>query len=86
MRNISKDRRDNMLAFLERIKTQHTDDESIIAINSIEKEITSKKYGLVWEEHEEEVDVKIRTNIPVFFEVHKKKIIGNPETNKYNFL
>ena len=46
-----------MLKFLETLKEQHSDDESLIAINQIENELTSKKYGLVWEEHEE-VDVK----------------------------
>ena len=51
-----------MLKFLERLKEQHSDDESLIAINQIENELTSKKYGLVWEEHEEEVDVKMRTH------------------------
>ena len=43
-----------MLKFLETLKEQHSDDESLIAINQIENELTSKKYGLVWEEHEEE--------------------------------
>ena len=66
MANLSQIRREKMLSFLEMLKEQHTDDESLMAINQIEKELTSKKYGLVWEEHEEEVDVKIKTHIPVF--------------------
>ena len=56
MENLSKKRRDEMIAFLELLKKQHSDDDSLIAINRIEKELTSKKYGLVWEEHQEEVD------------------------------
>lgn len=75
-----------MLKFLETLKEQHSDDESLIAINQIENELTSKKYGLVWEEHEEEVDVKMRTHIPVFTEVEEKEIVGNPESEQYNFL
>lgn len=75
-----------MLKFLETLKEQHSDDESLIAINQIENELTSKKYGLVWEEHEEEVDVKMRTHIPVFTEVEAKEIVGASESEQYNFL
>ena len=59
MENLSKKRRDEMIAFLELLKKQHSDDDSLIAINRIEKELTSKKYGLVLEEHQEEVDKKM---------------------------
>ena len=53
MANLSQIKREKMLAFLEKLKEQHSDDESLIAINQIERELTSKKYGLVWEQHEE---------------------------------
>ena len=75
-----------MIAFLEKLKEQHNDDNSLIAINQIEKELTSKKYGLVWEEHEENVDVKMETHIPVFTEVNEKEIIGDSKSERYNFL
>lgn len=84
MANLSQQRREQMLSFLETLKEQHNDDASLIAINQIEKELTSKKYGLVWEEHEEEVDVKMKTHIPVFTEV--KEIVGNSESDEFNFL
>ncbi len=74
-----------MLKFLETLKEQHSDDESLIAINQIENELTSKKYGLVWEEHEEEVDVKMRTHIPVFTEVEDKEIVGNQKASSIIF-
>ena len=51
MENLSKKRRNEMIAFLEMLKKKHSDDDSLIAINRIEKELTSKKYGLIWEEH-----------------------------------
>lgn len=86
MANLSQKKREEMLRFLETLKEQHSDDESLMAINQIEKELTAKKYGLVWEEHEEEVDVKMRTHIPVFTEDKEKEIIGNPESDEYNFL
>lgn len=86
MANLSQIKREKMLKFLETLKVQHSDDESLIAINQIENELTSKKYGLVWEEHEEEVDVKMRTHIPVFTEVEAKEIVGASESEQYNFL
>lgn len=86
MANLSQKKREEMLCFLEKLKEQHSDDESLMAINQIEKELTAKKYGLVWEEHEEEVDVKMRTHIPVFTEDKEKEIVGNPESDEYNFL
>jgi len=56
-----------MLAFLQKIKNDHRDDDDmLIALREIESELTSKKYGLVWEQLEEAVDVIMRDNIPVF--------------------
>ncbi len=86
MANLSQIKRENMLAFLEALKEQHDDDESLMAINQIESELTAKKYGLVWEEHEEEVDVKMQTHIPVFTEVKEKVIVGDSDSDKCNFL
>lgn len=86
MANLSQIKREKMLSFLETLKKQHDDDESLMAINEIEKELTAKKYGLVWEEHEEEVDLKMQTHIPVFTEDKSREIIGNPESGEYNFL
>lgn len=48
MANLSQLKREKMLAFLEKLKEQHTDDESLIALGEIEKELKLKKYGLVW--------------------------------------
>ena len=86
MANLSQIKREKMLAFLEALKEQHDDDESLMAINQIEKELTSKKYGLVWEEHEEEVDVKMQTHIPVFTEAKEKEIVGDSDSDKCIFL
>ena len=85
MSNLSKIRRDKMIEFLETLKEQHSDDESLIAINQIEKELVSKRYGLVWEEHEEAVDAMMRENIPVFTEVKEREICMAPGED-YNFL
>ena len=86
MANLSQERREKMLAFLETLKEQHSDDESLIALGEIERELKAKKYGLVWEEHEEEVDVKMRTHIPVFTADDSKEIHADTTTGSYNFL
>ena len=86
MANLSQERREKMLAFLETLKEQHSDDESLIALGEIERELKAKKYGLVWEEHEEEVDVKMRTHIPVFTADDSKEIHADTTTENYNFL
>ena len=86
MANISKMKRERMLNFLNKLKEENkTNDEMLIALGEIETELTSKKYGLVWEEHEEEVDKKMVDNIPVFVEDLGKEIILNPN-DKCNFL
>ena len=74
-----------MLEYLNHLKEIHTDDESRIALGKIETALTEKKYGLVWEEHEEEVDKQLVHNIPVFREIEDKKIIGD-NTSDFNFL
>lgn len=86
MANISKLKREKMLEFLNLLKEQHkTDDSVLIAIGELESEINSKKYGLVWEEHNESVDDKIIDNVPVFTEVAEKEIEKISE-DKYNFI
>ena len=57
MPNLSQLKRDRMLAFLQKIKDEHRDDdEMLIALGEIESELTAKKYGLVWEQHEKPDD------------------------------
>lgn len=86
MPNLSQKKRKRMLEFLEKIKEEHkNDDEMLIALGEIESELNAKKYGLVWEEHEEKVDVQMRTHIPVFTEVKEREISAAPE-KPYNFL
>lgn len=85
MGNLSQTRRAEMLEYLNHLKEIHTDDQSRIALSKIETALTEKKYGLVWEEHEEEVDKKLVHNIPVFREIEDKKIVVD-ENADFNFL
>lgn len=85
MANLSQIKRQRMLEFLRKIKEELNNDETLIAISEIENELNSKKYGLVWEKHEEQVDRMMQDNIPVFSEV-KEKEITSTDDNSYNFL
>jgi len=83
--NISKVKRAKMLKLLDKIKSEHNDDETLMAINQIENELTKRKYGLVWEEHRETVDQELQNKIPVFQE-HPDKNIETDSEGNYNFL
>lgn len=86
MANLSQQKRQRMMEFLSMLKEEHKDDDSVlIALGEIEAELNAKKYGLVWEEHEEAVDVKMKNNIPVFTEC-KDKEINASDSGTYNFL
>lgn len=87
MANLSQEKRLKMLEFLNTLKEEHKDnDEALKAIYEIENEITSKKYGLVWEEHEENVDMQMKTHVPVFTEIKEREIIGDENNPNFNFL
>ena len=85
MSNLSQQRRAEMIDYLNHLKEIHTDDESRISLGKIETALTEKKYGLVWEQHEEEVDNQLLHNIPVFKEVEERKIVSEGNRN-FNFL
>ncbi len=83
--NITKINRDKMIDFLEELKESHTDDSSIRALNEIKNTLTEKKFGLIFEEHIEEVDERLKNEIPVFCADESRKI--TKDTNlPYNFI
>lgn len=83
--NLSKIRRNKMLNTINEIKKNITDEETLTNLSMIENELTKKKYGLIWEEHEERVDKELETQIPTFEEVKDKEIVSNTK-DKFNFL
>ena len=86
MANLSQHKRQRMLEFLQKLRNEHKDDDSVLmALGEIESELNSKKYGLVWEQHEEAVDIKMQTHVPVFTEDKEREIFFVPD-KKYNFL
>ena len=83
--NLSKIKRTKMLETISKMKENINDDETLKNLSLIEYELTKKKYGLVWEEHEERVDKELETKIPVFEEVKSRELVKQ-EKDKYNFL
>lgn len=87
MANLSKIKRDSLIDMIENLKMKNKKDEdTTLLLNEIINELTGKKYGLVWELHEENVDKKMETAIPVFDEIKEREICGNPDDKKINFL
>ena len=83
--NLSKIKREKMLSTINEIKKNITDEETLNNLSMIENELTKKKYGLIWEEHEERVDKELETQISTFEEIKDKEIISNKD-DKFNFL
>ncbi len=75
MENVSKTKRNKMLNFLNELKKSHTDDASLVALNEIQAALTEKKYGLVFEEHNEEIDEILMDYIPIFSENKEKNLL-----------
>jgi len=85
MANLSQQKRQRMLDFLNTIRDSHkNNDEDLAAINEIETELTEKKFGLIFERHEEEVDRQAVDNVPIFLEDSSKELTVNGD--KYNFV
>ncbi|MEG0799571.1 MAG: site-specific DNA-methyltransferase, partial [Bacilli bacterium] len=83
--NLSKIRREKILKTIASIKKNIVDEETLTSLDAIENELSKKKYGLIWEEHEERVDQELKTQIPTFIDIKDKEIISNPN-EKFNFL
>lgn len=85
MANISKIKRDRMISFLDELKKTHSDDAAIGAFNEIENFLNEKKFGLVWEEHTEQVDEMLESNIPVLCEDLERRLCKD-ESLPWNFI
>lgn len=85
MANITKEKRDQMIAFLEELKKEHSDDAAVRAFNEIENHLTEKKFGLVFEEHTEEIDELLCENIPVLSEDKDKRLCRDKDLF-WNFI
>lgn len=73
--NLSKRRREQMLHDLDGMRQALADQPQLQrSLSQIAREISKKKYGLLWEEHEEDVYREMETRIPVFLEDESRAI------------
>lgn len=73
--NISKKKRDNLLdkikqirAFIAAAPQDENTGDLLSYLSELEKDVNGKKYGLVFEEHQEEIDEVLDTHTPVLTE------------------
>lgn len=92
--NISRVRRDELLKKIGEIKSflEKSSDTNAIRLlrfaSEVQREVGDKKFGLVFEEHRENIDVMLEENLPVLTEV-KKKFLATKTTkgdSPLNFL
>lgn len=88
--NVSKQRREGLLAKIKDIRTfissapQDENTANLLSyLSDLEKDVNGKKYGLVFEEHREEIDEVLDTHTPVLTE-EKDLFIDNG--GQMNFL
>lgn len=60
--------------------------KDVSKLNEIIKLINTKKYGLVWENYPENVEIEMKSKIPVFVEDRDKKINQDKKSENYNFI
>lgn len=88
--NISKQKREDLLAKIKEIRTfisaapQDENTSNLLSyLSELEKDVNGKKYGLVFEEHRDEIDKVLETHTPVLTE-EKGLFINNG--GQMNFL
>ncbi|MDT9564021.1 site-specific DNA-methyltransferase [Streptococcus mutans] len=84
-----KNEKEGAIAYVQELLKQAREDrrnDDVEKLENLIRLLNTKKYGLVWEEHAELVEEEMKTKIPVFIEDETKKIVGNPESEDYNFL
>lgn len=84
-----KNEKDEAIQYVKNLLIQAREEnrsEDIEKLEEIIRLLHTKKYGLVWEEHAEIVEEEMKTKIPVFIEDKNRKIVGNADSDEYNFL
>lgn len=84
--NLSREKREKIIENIQVMRAKLQDNpELLVTLNEIEVELKKKKYGLVWEHHEEKIDQEIKNKIPVFEENKDLEIIKD-ENKSTNFI
>lgn len=85
--NLSRKKREKIIENIEIMRSKLQDNpELLVTLNEIEAQLKKKKYGLVWEDHEEKIDEEIKEKIPVFVEQKNLELQSEDETKSMNFI
>ena len=86
--NITKQKREDLLAKIKQIRTfisaapQDENTGNLLSyLSELEKDVNGKKYGLIFEEHHEEIDKVLSANTPVLAEDKSLFIDNNGQMN-----
>ena len=86
--NVSKQKREDLLAKIKEIRTfistapQDENTGNLLSyLSELEKDVNGKKYGLIFEEHREEIDEVLDTHTPVLTEQSDLFIANGGEMN-----
>ena len=79
MANLSQIRREQMISFLETLKEQHSDDESLMAINQIEKELKAAPF---WYSLNQNMDIYLRDTLMSNLEAGFRKFEAKEEERR----
>lgn len=84
--NLSKEKREKIIKNIQIMREKLQEDTDLVTtLNEIETQLKRKKYGLVWESHEEKIDQQIKNKIPVF-EENKELEIKKDDSKSTNFI
>lgn len=84
--NLSREKREKIMKNIQIMREKLQEDTALVTtLNEIENELKRKKYGLVWENHEEKIDKEIENKIPVF-EEDKTLEIKKDKSKSTNFI
>ena len=84
--NLSREKREKIINKIEIMRNKLQDEpELLVTLNEIENQLKRKKYGLVWENHEEKIDKELENKIPVF-EENKELEIKKDKSKITNFI
>ena len=92
--NLSKLRRDKLIGKIGEIKSflEKSSDTNAVRLlrfaAEVEREVRGKKFGLVFEEHRENIDLMLEENLPVLTEVKKRYLAAKnaKDDSPLNFL
>jgi adenine-specific DNA-methyltransferase len=83
--NISKYKRNEIIKKIDLLYSQAKDEDTKNIFREIENQISNTKYGLIWENHQEDIDIQLKDKIPVFVENTNREIITDTSL-PYNFI